>query len=210
MTVFHRIRRRVSDQMYRYGPAVYYQPTYARIAADIGLKDGTMLDVGCGPGWLCLHVAAGKPDIDAVGIDNSPRMVQAATKNKGSRLNVTIREMNAHDIKFPEATFDVVTAVQTAHHWADQNAVLGQVFRVLKPGGRFYLYEADRDQDEIPEGWIQRRSGWPPRSVVISGWRRFGMNEEEWADVCTRIRAMDFSNMIVDRHGFYRRMVLTK
>ena len=137
-------------------------------------------------------------------------MVQVATKNKGSRLNVTIREMDAHDIKFPEGTFDVVTAVQTAHHWADQGAVIGEVFRVLKPGGRFYLYEADREQDEIPEGWIQRRSGWPPRSVVIAGWRRFGMNENEWAEACARAQATDFSTMVVDRHGFYRRMVMTK
>ena len=210
MTVFHKIRRRISDVLYPYGPAQYYQPAYAHIAADIGLQNGTMLDVGCGPGWLCLHVADEKPDIDAVGIDNSPRMVRTARQNNRAQPNITIREMDAADIQFPIDTFDVVTAVQTAHHWANQSAVLEQIYRVMKAGGRLYLYEADRNLKDIPEEWIQRRSGWPPKPVVISGWRRFGMDDAEWSEATRRAHAMDFSNMVVDRHGFYRRMVLTK
>ena len=88
--------------------------------------------------------------------------------------------------------------------------MLEQVFRVLKPGGRFYLYEANREQTHVPDGWIQRRSGWPPDSVVIAGWRRFGMNEQEWAEISALVRGMDFSNAVFDEHGFYRRMMLTK
>ena len=204
------LRGRISDRIYQVGPAQYYQPAYARIASSIGLEDGTLLDVGCGPGWLCVHVAAGRPDVDAVGIDHSPRMVQAAQQNKGPCLNVTIREMSGDDIKFPEATFDVATAVQTAHHWTNRRGVLNEIHRVLKPGGRLFLYEADRDQKEVPDGWIRRRSGWPPSAVVLAGWRRFGMNDEEWADLTALVQGMDFSNRVFDRHGFYRRMVLTK
>ena len=204
------LRKRVSDKIYRFGPALYYQPAYAQIASSIGLEDGKLLDVGCGPGWLCVHVAAGRPDVDAVGIDHSPQMVQAARQNKGPCLNVTIREMGGEDIKFPEATFDVVTAIQTAHHWESPLAVLQEVYRVLIPGGRLFLYEADREQKTVPDGWIRRRSGWPPPSVVVAGWRRFGMNEQEWADMRKVVHSMDFSNCVFDRHGFYRRMVLTK
>ena len=108
------IRKRISDRLYQVGPGRYYQPTYRRIAEAIGLESGAFLDVGCGPGWLSLHVAAGKLDIDAVGIDHSEQMVAAARKNKGNRLNITIREMKAEAIKFPEATFDAAAAVQTA------------------------------------------------------------------------------------------------
>ena len=67
----HTLRRRISDTVYQLGPARYYQPAYAHIAAAIGLETGSFLDVGCGPGWLSLHVAAGKLDIDAIGIDTS-------------------------------------------------------------------------------------------------------------------------------------------
>jgi len=204
------IRKRISDRLYQVGPGRYYQPTYRRIAEAIGLESGAFLDVGCGPGWLSLHVAAGKLDIDAVGIDHSEQMVAAARKNKGNRLNITIREMKAEAIKFPEATFDAAAAVQTAHHWEDPDAILGEVFRVLKPGGRFFLYEADKACSEVPEGWILRSAGWPPDAVVLSGWRRFGMNDDEWADMEVRVRRVGFQHTVVDAHGFYRRMVLTK
>jgi SAM-dependent methyltransferase len=203
-------RKRVSDVLYQLGPGRYYQPAYQHIAQAIGLSAGSFLDVGCGPGWLCLHVAADRLDIDAIGIDHSPRMVEAARKNKASRLNITIREMSAHAIKFPEATFDVAAAVQSAHHWGDTEGILGEVLRVLKPGGRFFLYEADKDRSSIPAGWIQRSRGWPPDRVVLRGWRRFGMNETEWAALEVAVRGVGFSNVVVGEHGFYRTMVLTK
>ena len=210
MTAWTRVRKRVSDAIYQIGPARYYQPAYAQIAAAIGIAEGTVLDVGCGPGWLCMHLAAGRLEIDAVGIDHSPQMVAAARRNKGGRLNITIREMDAAAIKFPEATFDAAVTVQSAHHWDEPATIMREVYRVLKPGGRFFIYEADRDATGVPEGWIQRRQGWPPDRLVLKGWQRFGMNEEEWADLQVQARAIPFSNQVHDRHGFYRRMVLYK
>ena len=204
------IRKRISDRLYQLGPGRYYQPAYRRIAEAIGLENGTFLDVGCGPGWLCLHVAAGKLDIDAVGIDHSPDMVSAARRNKGNRLNITIREMSAAAIKFPAETFDAAAAVQTIHHWNDVDGILAEVHRVLKDGGRFFLYEADKNCDEVPSGWVGRSGKWPPDALVLNGWRRFGMNEEEWAGLEVRVRRLGFRSVRVDRHGFYRRMVLTK
>jgi SAM-dependent methyltransferase len=204
------LRKRVSDVLYQLGPGRYYQPAYQHIAQAIGLSSGSFLDVGCGPGWLCLHVAADRLDIDAIGIDHSHRMVEAARRNKGTRLNITIREMSAIAIKFPEATFDVAAAVQSAHHWDDPEPILAEVLRVLKPGGRFLLYEADKDRSSIPHGWIRRSRGWPPDMVVLNGWRRFGMNEAEWTALEVVVRGVGFSNVVVGEHGFYRTMVLTK
>jgi SAM-dependent methyltransferase len=202
--------RRISDLMYQVGPARYYQPAYAQIAQAIGLDDGVFLDVGCGPGWLCVHVGSGKPQVDAIGLDTSEQMVAHARRNKGPRLNVTIRKMDAMDIKFPEATFDVAAAVQSAHHWEDTNRVLSEVHRVLKPGGRFLIYEAERGRTDVPPGWVEKKRGWPPDRVVTTGWKRFGMDDAEWAGLEVAVRAIGFSNVVCDIHGFYRRMTLTK
>ncbi|MGB0641348.1 MAG: class I SAM-dependent methyltransferase, partial [Myxococcota bacterium] len=109
-----------------------------------------------------------------------------------------------------EATFDVAAAVQSAHHWEDSNRVLSEVHRVLKPGGRFLIYEADRDRTDVPPGWVAQKRGWPPDRVVTTGWKRFGMDDAEWAELEVAVRAIGFSNVVCDVHGFYRRMTLTK
>ena len=210
MAIARRIRRRVSDTIYRVGPARYYQPAYRQIATSINLQSGAFLDLGCGPGWLCVHVASSKPAVDAVGIDFSSQMVTVARNNNARWPNITVQQMDARNILFPDSSFDVVAAVQTAHHWSDKRLILAEIHRVLKPGGRLYLYEADREAVDIPEGWIERRFGWPPSRLVVNGWQRFGMNEAEWADLQVDARALGFSNHVEDRHGFYRRLVLHK
>jgi phosphatidylethanolamine/phosphatidyl-N-methylethanolamine N-methyltransferase len=129
----------LSALAYDTGPGRYYQPAYRNIAAAIELDAGAFLDVGCGPGWLSIYVAAGNPELDAIGIDNNPSMVALAEGNKGTRLNVTYREMNATSIVYPEGTFDAAAAVQSAQDWDDPAAVLEEVYRVLKPGGSFYI-----------------------------------------------------------------------
>lgn len=49
---------------------------------------------------------------------------------------------------FPDGTFDAVAAANSIHHFRDPEAVLGEMFRVLKPGGLFILREMFRDGDQ--------------------------------------------------------------
>ena len=204
------MRSAVSDWLYDKGPGRYYQPAYAHIAAAIGIEEGAFLDVGCGPGWLSIRVGEGHPQLDAIGIDLSPRMVAAANRHKRQRLNVTFREMDATNILYPEATFHAAAAVQSAHHWSDSAAVLAEVHRVMCPGAFFFIYEADKDGDAVPDAWIQRAGAWPPDAIVRMGWRRFGMNEEEWTALKALVRTSPFGGGEEGRHGFYRRLVLTR
>lgn len=198
------------DLSYQLGPGRYYQPAYHHIAAAVGPQEGAFLDVGCGPGWLAIHVAAGKPELDAVGIDHSPQMVQAAKRNQGTRLNVSFREMSAERIVFPDHTFDAAAAVQSAHHWTQPATILAEVHRVLKPGGCFYIYEADADATSVPEGWVRRRGVWPPDAWVRWNWTRFGMAQARWDSLKQQVRDSPFGGGEDGRHGFYRRLVLRR
>ena len=203
-------RHTLTAWAYQIGPGRYYQHAYQHIAEAIGLDAGAFLDVGCGPGWLAIYVAAGHPELDAIGIDRSPTMLTFANRNKGPRLNVTFREMDATAIVYPPGTFDTAAAVQAAHHWDDPALVLAEVHRVLKPGGRFYLYEADSEATTVPAGWITRQGFWPPDAVVLRGWQRFGMDTERWEALKLVVRQSPFGGGEDGRHGFYRRLVLHK
>ena len=203
-------RKSLTAWTYQAGPGRYYQPAYRHIAEAIGLERGAFLDVGCGPGWLSIHVAAGKPELDAIGIDLSTTMLDLARKNQGGRLNITFRQMDAARIVYPEGTFQAAAAVQSAHHWTDPAGVLSEVHRVLTPGAPFYIYEADSEATEVPAGWVARRGGWPPNAVVLRGWRHFGMGEAAWTELKAVVKASPFGGGEDGRHGFYRRLVLRK
>jgi SAM-dependent methyltransferase len=203
-------RRSLTAYAYNMGPAVYYQPAYRFIAADIGLETGAWLDIGCGPGWLCIHAAAGRPELDVIGIDTSSTMLAIAEANKRGRLNVTFRNMDARAIVYPAGTFDVVTAVQSAHHWTEPAAILAEAHRVLVPGGRLFLYEADPEA-AVPADWIRRRAGWPPDFFVRRQWARFGMDQARWDTLRGDVARSPFGDDVTDeRHGFYRRLVCTR
>jgi ubiquinone/menaquinone biosynthesis C-methylase UbiE len=195
---------------YDVGPGRYYQPAYRNIASAINVESGAFLDVGCGPGWLSIYVAAGKPELDAIGIDTNEAMLQKAERHKGTRLNITYRSMDAADIIYPEGTFTAAAAVQSAHHWEDPAAVLSEVYRVLQPGCSFYIYEADAEIDKVPEGWIQRQGPFPPDAWILRNWKKFGMDAAQWEELKQQIRASPFGGGEDGRHGFYRRLVLTR
>lgn len=210
MSLFTALRRDLTAWTYAFGPARHYQSAYRFIVADVGVSRGAWLDIGCGPGWLCARAAAGNPELDVVGIDTSPKMVELARRNKGGLLNVTIREMDAAQIVYPEGTFDVVTAVQSAHHWKEPARIFAEAWRVLVPGGKLYVYEADPD-GEIPDGWIDRGGGWPPDRVLRLRWRRNGMDAARFAALREIAEASPFSGDVAEeRHGFYRRLVCTR
>ncbi len=195
---------------YQLGPSRYYQPAYRFIAADVGTEQGCFLDVGTGTGWLAIHVASGRREVDAVGIDTSDAMLHYAEANKRGRLNVTFRKMSASDIVYPERTFESAAAVQSAHHWAEPGPIFAEVHRVLVEGGRFYVYEAD-PESAVPADWIDRRGGFPPDALVRRQWAKFGMDAARWAELRAVAEASPFGPDVADeRHGFYRRLVCTK
>lgn len=203
-------RRFLTALAYQLGPGRVYQPAYRFIANDIAVERGALLDVGTGPGWVAIHAASGRAEVDAVGIDTCPHMLEFAEQNRRGRLNVTFRQMDATRIVYPERTFDAAVSVQSAHHWADPGAIFAEVYRVLADGGVFYVYEADPDAD-VPADWIARIGGFPPDALIKRQWARFGMGAARWDALRAVAAASPFGPDVGDeRHGFYRRLVCTR
>jgi SAM-dependent methyltransferase len=92
----------------------------------------SILDVGCGPGY----VSAGAAERDAipVGLDFSKEMIAIAKRMFPS---IEFREGDAQNLPFAEATFDRVVANFSLLHLAEPERAMAEAARVLKPGGRF-------------------------------------------------------------------------
>jgi SAM-dependent methyltransferase len=90
----------------------------------------TILDLGCGDGQLTQRIASTGASV--IGVDTSPEMV-AAARSRGVQAD----EASAESLPYPESSFDAVFSNAALHWVRDQDAMMAQVRRVLKPGGRF-------------------------------------------------------------------------
>ncbi len=93
-----------------------------------------ILDVGCGDGyydWLIAKLGA-----KVVGIDIHKKPLSIAQKFYCSGLT-DFFYMDAGQMNFPGACFDKVISLCVVEHLADDEQVMQNVSRVLKPGGRF-------------------------------------------------------------------------
>jgi len=89
-----------------------------------------ILDLGCGDGKLTRQIA--ETGASVAGVDSSTEMVAAACA-----LGLDARVASAEGLPFAEASFDAVFSNAALHWVRDQDAMMGEVHRVLKPGGRF-------------------------------------------------------------------------
>jgi ubiquinone/menaquinone biosynthesis C-methylase UbiE len=107
------------------------------LAAEIGSTPAArVLDLGCGAGHVSFAVAPRAQSVTAY--DIAPRMlatVDAAARERGL-ANVRTQQGAAESLPFPDASYDWVVSRFSAHHWHDVPRALGEVRRVLKPGGR--------------------------------------------------------------------------
>jgi O-antigen biosynthesis protein len=90
-----------------------------------------VLDAGCGVGYGSAMLArAGATEV--VGVDLSDKAVEAAA---GAAPNATFLTGDVHALPFEDDRFDLVVCFEVIEHVAAQDAVLGELARVLSPDG---------------------------------------------------------------------------
>ena len=127
----------------------------------LALRPGErLLEVGCGSGALCrLMAPALAPGGEIVGLDVAPDMIAAARhyaaadpslpsvpfQEKGPLENVRLRfEVGpAEALPYPDGAFDAAFAARLLLHVADPLAVVREMARVVRPGGRVALMDWD-------------------------------------------------------------------
>jgi len=98
------------------------------------------LEIGCGSGRYAMQVAATVGcrilgvDINGPGINNANQL--AAARNMSAQVRFEICDASKK-LSFGDSTFDAVFSNDSLCHVPERSTVLGELFRVLKPGGGF-------------------------------------------------------------------------
>jgi len=108
-------------------------------------KGGRLLEVGCGGGQLLIELAERRPDLSLVGLDLSDGQI-ARARARTARFDGRVRCVvgSALDLPFEDGSFDGLCSVASLKHWPDPRRGLSECARVLRPGGRLFVVEADR------------------------------------------------------------------
>jgi ubiquinone/menaquinone biosynthesis C-methylase UbiE len=104
-----------------------------------------VLDIGCGPGFLCESMGeiVGRKGA-VVGIDISADLI-ARCNGRKTFAHLSYEVGDATKIDQSNASFDVVVCTQVAEYVADVDQVFSEVFRVLKLNGRTVFVATDWD-----------------------------------------------------------------
>ena len=122
-------------------PEIGPTPHVARLVKSLGSGRGrTALDLGCGEGRHTILMAA--QGYDVTGLDLEPLALRKArehVRRAGLRADFVVG--NALDLKFPDASFDLVLDYGCFHHVVtrDWPRYRREIARVLKPGGHLLL-----------------------------------------------------------------------
>jgi arsenite methyltransferase len=114
-------------------------------------------DVGSGTGFI----AAGLAPIvhKVISLDGSPAMLEVARKNLSQFDNIEYHLAESQSLPLPDCSVDAAFANMYLHHCPDPLAAIREMVRILKPGGRLVITDADTHthtwmREEMADIWL--------------------------------------------------------
>ena len=140
-----------------------------RVVSLARISPGTrVLDVGCGPGVFTIPLAAAVGlEGEVTAVDLEQVMVDAcqARVEEAGLENVRVLRSEESRLPLPSAAYDLAFACHLLHELEDAPALLGEVRRVLRPGGRFI--SVDWEKIDMPIGPPTRHRFTPEEATAL-------------------------------------------
>ena len=160
-------------------------------------EGGSLLELGCGPGFYARRLAARFDNLQVTGIDRSERQLHRARSRAAadSLHNCTFEEGDALALDLPASSVDAVVVSRLFIVLAEGDRVIDEIHRVLKPGGRCFVAEprsavraavplqALRLRARLSELYGIRGTYREPGKISVMGSEKFGalIRSRPWA-----------------------------
>jgi ubiquinone/menaquinone biosynthesis C-methylase UbiE len=121
-----------------------YQAILRAYLSDIAFPpNARVLEVGCGTGAVARFVAQWPHVGEVIGVDPSPALLDKARILSTGLPTLSFHEGDGKSLTFPSDTFDVVVLHTVLTHVPGPDALLAEVFRVLRPQGSVGIGDGD-------------------------------------------------------------------
>ena len=100
---------------------------YKKYSSDFKNKRIVIGDLGCGSGDLLMAInhwaKAKKVNVELIGFDANPYMIQYANKKYGSHSNIKYQVIDIFSHEFKEMQFDIITISSLCHHFSEKHLI---------------------------------------------------------------------------------------
>ncbi len=130
----------------------------ARLIANVDLTGLSVLDIGCGAGGIDIALVRthGAGYVTGIDVEDSVlKRARALIAGAGLGSHIGLLKVAPGPLPFPPCSFDLVFSKDSIVHIPDKHALMLEVFRVLRPGGRF-----------IASDWLLGHDGAPSPEMV--------------------------------------------
>jgi len=136
------------------------------------ITEEEILEIGFGTG---INLKFYPPNIKKIiGVDANDGMLQQANKKINGKIEIELIHQSSESLPFPDNSISAVASTYTLCSIKEINAALKEIYRVLKPGGKYYFLEHGLADNPKTQKWQHRLN--PVQNI--------------WADGCNLNRDM--------------------